>query len=521
MNKISKYIVIALCTIGFASCNKWLSDTSGDLLIPRSVTEFVPLLYGEGYPRSFNDDGAWIALMTDDIGMGFLEHTHDAEYVSFDAASGGEGRRAFRWDADIEEGITDMFWVRRYQNILGCNTIIVRLPHMLYTEAQVGLYHSLAARAYTLRAYNYFCLVNLYAMPWSPQNLNMPGVVIRTSPEITGEPIARSSIEEVYKLIEADLTLAEYHMARAEVSANRHFIGPQALMLLQTRVALFQEKWDDVIQVGERFLANNPAIRNLNAMGPENELGLGDAAFPFMFDLNNNPEIVFTFGNTNTSYNHLSTPTFNAGFGFRVSRPVPPGHPNYPSPNVPLMSLYEQDEYFDLRRLVYFRRNMPITGNVTTFHYHYPMKYKSSSAGYRENWRTVEVYLNVAEAHARRSSGVSEEAIELLNTLRINRIRTTTFKPKTAADFANKEALVQFIWDERRRELCFEEHHRWWDLRRQGMRQLEHREFVSNIEFDVYILPQGSPNWVLEIPRSEVLFNDRIVGNNRVYINPS
>ena len=520
MNKISKYIIICLCTLGLTSCNKWLSDTSGDLLIPRTVTEFIPILYGEGYPRSFNADGAWIALMTDDIEMGHLERAvAQLGAPGFDASSGGEGRRAFRWDADIEEGLIDNFWPQRYRNILGCNTIISQLPHMTYSEAQVGLYHSLAARAYTLRAYNYFCLVNVYARPWSTQNLNMPGVPLRKSPEISGDPLPRSTIGDVYKFIEEDLALAEYHMAKAEVSANKHFIGQQALLLLKTRVALFQEKWDDVIRIGEEFLKNNPAIRNLNALR-EDELGLTGATFPFMFDLAGNPEIVFTFGNASTSYNNLSDIAYYE-FGFKVSRPVDPGHPNYPAPNVPLMSLYEENEYFDLRRLAYFRRDeRDAIGNLTRFQYYYPMKYKSASNGYRENWRTVEVYLNVAEAYARRATGVSEEAIELVNALRANRIRTETFIVKTVSNFANKEALVQFIWDERRRELCFEEHHRWWDLRRQGMQELEHREFISTTEYEVYILPEGSPNWVLEIPRSESLINDRIVGNNRVQINP-
>ncbi|MCL2417034.1 MAG: RagB/SusD family nutrient uptake outer membrane protein [Bacteroidales bacterium] len=518
MKRVLKNTIIGLSMVSFASCNDWLMETSGDLLIPTSVLEFIPLLYNEGYPRTFANDLAWFVLMTDDVETGTLEKgpgqvsTDD----NFDFI-GGEGRHIFRWHVDIEERITDNFWAARYRNILGCNLIISRLPYMEFTEAQTGRFHHLAAQAYTLRALNYFWLINTYAVPWSPENLDMPGVIWVDSPEITRQPRPRSSIGFIYERIEEDLARAEYHMARAEVSTNRHLIGPAALMLLQTRVALFQEKWDDVIRVGEEFIRNFSAIRDLNNY-PEENFGLNTTTPTrlFMFDLANNPEIIFTFGGNRAIFPFLSPSFTMATFGFRASRPLSQTHPHYPSPNVPLMSLFTES---DLRRLAFFERDV-ITEEGRTYHYYLPMKFRSVSSGYAENWRTVEVFLNLAEAHARRATGVSTEAIDLLNRLRVNRIRTTDFAPLTPAHFPNRQTLINFIWDERRRELNFEEATRWWDLRRQGMLQLEHRLYTSTTDFEIYILPQGSNNWTLQIPRSELLHNNLIVGNPRDYIAP-
>ncbi|MFR7876304.1 MAG: RagB/SusD family nutrient uptake outer membrane protein [Butyricimonas paravirosa] len=45
-----------------------------------------------------------------------------------------------------------------------------------------------------------------------------------------------------------------------------------------------------------------------------------------------------------------------------------------------------------------------------------------------------------------------------------------TYQAKNVSDFASREDLIQFIWEERRRELCFEEAMRFWDMRRQGCR---------------------------------------------------
>ena len=519
MKRFLKNTIIGLCMINFMSCNDWLIETSGDLLIPTNILEFIPLLYHEAYPHTLSRDLEWFVLMTDDVETGALEkgvgqaaHDDNFEHLAV------RGRHAFRWHVDIEEQLTDNFWVGRYRNILGANIIISRLPYIEFTEAQTGRFHFLAAQAFTLRALNYFWLINTYAVPWSLENLDMPGVVWVESPEITRDPRARSTIGFIYERIEEDLASATYHMAKAEVSLNRHLIGPAALMLLQTRVALFQEKWDDVIQIGEEFIRNFSAIRDLNNY-PEESLGQAPppaSPRPFMFDLANNPEIIFTFGGNRAVFPYLSSSTTQSTFGFRTSRPLPQTHPHYPSPNVPLMSLFTES---DLRRLAFFEQDL-VTDEGRTYRYYLPMKFRPASSGYAENWRTVEVFLNLAEAHARNVPGVSAEAIELLNRLRVNRIRAADFAPLTPAHFPNRQTLINFIWEERRRELNFEEAMRWWDLRRQGMPQLEHRLYTSTTDFETYILPQGSNNWTLQIPRSELLHNNLMVGNPRNYIAP-
>ena len=58
--------------------------------------------------------------------------------------------------------------------------------------------------------------------------------------------------------------------------------------------------------------------------------------------------------------------------------------------------------------------------------------------------------------------GINAKAIGYLNALREKRINPYT--ALSLGDFTSNDALVQFCWDERRRELCFEECHRWWDV---------------------------------------------------------
>lgn len=92
------------------SCNDYLKEDSGDLLIPKSVTEYAAVLYSEGYPRTFNSDVNWYKLMTDDVEMGPLEiDPSNAGIVSEDGIDleVGEGLQAYRWDYNIEDKLVD------------------------------------------------------------------------------------------------------------------------------------------------------------------------------------------------------------------------------------------------------------------------------------------------------------------------------------------------------------------------------------------------------------------------------
>lgn len=273
MKKTLIFIGILLICLNQIACDAFLKEDSGDLLIPENVEDYVPVLYGEAYPKNFESDVNWIVLMTDDVELGSLDRDANEESAGvFDNLNMGYGEWAYTWKMNIEEKITDNNWDARYKNILGCNTIIDALPTMNCPVQDSGKYYSLASQAYALRAYHYFCLVNFYALPWSEENKDELGVIIRTTPQIQVQPRERSTIGEVYELINEDLKLAKKYAGKAEISANKHLISPTAIKLLTTRVALFQEDWDRVLEAGKEFLEENSFVLNLNDI-PENQFG--------------------------------------------------------------------------------------------------------------------------------------------------------------------------------------------------------------------------------------------------------
>ncbi len=122
--------------------------------------------------------------------------------------------------------------------------------------------------------------------------------------------------------------------------------------------------------------------------------------------------------------------------------------------------------------------------------------------------RSAEVYLNLSEAYARNSTPDNTKALQCLNFLRSKRL--TSYTSLTQGNFTTQQSLIDYIWLERRRELCFEEFHRWWDLRRTGQPSITH-SWLN----DTYVLAVHDLAYVLNFPKEELNFNTLLVENDR------
>ena len=143
-----------------------------------------------------------------------------------------------------------------------------------------------------------------------------------------------------------------------------------------------------------------------------------------------------------------------------------------------------------------------------------PIKFsRSPSSGTGEAWRVAEVYLNLAEAYVRDENEPDlGRAVELINEIRKNRI--VGYQDVRAEDY-DVTTFLPVIYEERRKELCFEETHRWWDLRRQGMPELKHVLISRGGVEETFMLERGDMGYVLEIPRKEREYNTAMELNRR------
>ena len=130
--------------------------------------------------------------------------------------------------------------------------------------------------------------------------------------------------------------------------------------------------------------------------------------------------------------------------------------------------------------------------------------------------RYAEAYLNIAEAYARK--GDANSATTQLKKFLASRHSTI----EGIQIPSSQKELVAFIMDERFREFCFEDHFRWFDLRR--MDESERPEITHTfkvmqnavlIRTETYHLLKNDPNYTLALPYKEKDNNPMIMDYDR------
>ena len=181
----------------------------------------------------------------------------------------------------------------------------------------------------------------------------------------------------------------------------------------------------------------------------------------------------------------------------------------------PSETLYNTYEKGDVRKYYFMRRNSK--GRVRYMkNRYYAETYLNfvpqitSDYGYSRVIRTEEMYLILAEAYAHKPDGLSA-AVGYLNTLREVKFRAEDFETygRLHAEDFTPQSLLETIWNERRREFCFEEH-RWFDLRRTTRPSIVHSGLNGSAT-----LQKDDPRYVLQIPQKELNVNPEIGANPR------
>lgn len=493
----------ASALIALTSCGDFLRDDSPDLLIPEDVAEYQAVLNGEGYPNTFTEEADFVQLMTDDVGVSPTSDSRSVLWEGDDEFALASGKGAFTWAQDIAfyDASYSSFYLKRYTNIMACNIIIENAETMKGDRAKVA---SCVAQAYALRALNYLWLVNLFGLPYNEQTAAADmGVVIRLKSDITRDQPARSTVKEVYDLINSDLDRSLELWKSASVSRNKYMLSERATQLLKSRVALYLGQWDEVISYGTMLSEANYDLYNISKIPQSEMTSVGSTGNYAFLDPSNNTENIFMFGGSTFDSNKFMPWIRSMKDAAFVPSQAKVGD---------LIPSYEEG---DQRIYAFFQQSLSESDGFHDYRFAPSKRYKFEV--YSQAFRTSEALLNVAEAYVQKGSESDKaEAVRLLNLLRKNRFTPETYKELTLADFPTTADLLQFVRDERRRELCFEDVHRWVDLRRYGMPRMVHTFYASkNAAPEVYVLEQGDRNYTLELPLEELDFNKVIQPTNR------
>lgn len=352
-------------------------------------------------------------------------------------------------------------WGAAYGAINDLNTILAGIDGLTNVPAnKKALQTQIKAEALALRGLAYFDIARVYGyepnrIPTTGTNANFnKSAVIRLTPT-TKVPEAnirnRATVVEVYTQIEKDLlaAIATFQsLALTSPPTNPFKVNESSTHAILGKVYLY---WGgkDAAAVTEFDKALAPAIAFAKLSNATNIVGdWRKSPHPeSLFELNyvQAAEVTGVTGSNDGLFTYTQ-PTGRNANGVATFGGQTVGNE--------LLALLETG---DARRGLIFNSSTATTATA----YNWTNKYSAVGGAYTDNVRVIryaDVLLMKAEALANQT--LYGDAALLVVQLRTNRGATTVGVPTTAA-------IVDYIQDERRRELFFEGH-RWFDLKRLG-----------------------------------------------------
>lgn len=504
------YILITGMLVGNASCKKFLEEKSLDEVKPATSQDLASLMAGEAYPYNTNL-GLVLNMITDDVS------SNGGQGIPTYQAVMRAGKPAFSWSKRMFEelllpdGLSSTTylnsWEIIYGRIAGCNVALDYADKVSGTDADRA---NMKGEALALRAYYYFQLVNMFGKPYNAPGVDpesSPGVPLKLVMTVNDELLKRNSVAEVYRQIETDLKDAAVLLRNYSKDKSVYKMNETAIYTLLSRVYLYQEKWDEVVEYANKALAKKSTLSQLSSFKSA-EIYLYNVNFNSstsrylhrIYDPAFSTEVIWAYRPTTTEDEWFKSgliPNYNA-----VNNP-----PYRVSPD--LLASYDSrpeaanDIYLaDLRARLYFSYTPTILQFIppsTVIRDFKPYGGGMGGAGLR----VAELYMNRAEAYTRKFMATGNDADRLaalndINTLRISRYDTR--KPYVAVSISDKDALYAFCKDERRREFPFDGH-RWFDLRRYGMPAISHEYAEQAGSTETFTLAQGDNRYTLPIPQ--------------------
>ena len=496
---ITNALLIALLMLPAFSCKKFLQTQSQNNDFLKTAQDLDELLVGGGYTPSFYGNGRthMLFIMDDDVEENPIPVLQPENIVETSHLSG-----YYNWqpnpyvysDGTQEDDQVSIF-TKVYKNLSTVNTVIFNVPLMRKTGEPDDILTRVDGEAHFLRALYYFLLVNTYGKPYNKASASTDyGVPLKTDPAIEAGFFSRATVQQVYDqmindLLQAEKDLEGYNKGSV-IRANQ-----AAVQALLSRIYLYTEEYEKAVAYADKVLAKSYQISDLNNFNFANN-----------FLQLSSPETIFNMGEDAINYLY---PVFGPClFTHDLSTTVD----SYRASD-DLLQSFETD---DLRPPVFFDqgdrpgqlyakvRGFDLSGNVSEIFM----------------IRLPEIYLNKAEALA--VLGRNDEAIKMLQELRKKRFSDTPSLPP-----AGGQPLVDFIREERRRELCFEGH-RWFDLRRYGVnskypfsKSIRHNSYAYNSAQASYLqgyyelkpYPQDAAAYVVPLHPFEIQFNRETLTN--------
>lgn len=493
--------------VSMAACSDFLEPNSKSEFVPKDAVSLNELLLGEAYLRNdktgFN---IFLGLLDDDIeATPYQDPAKNFEEDKF-LASFAWQPKMFEMMEKANSGHINIY-ERYYELILGANAVLDYLPEITDTQDNINI---VKAQAYALRGFYYFNLVNIFGAPYNSDStaLGVP-LKLQSGIEASDDYLKRKTVAEVYAQILSDLHAAEDTYLQLPESqrwkANSYRTNLPMVQLMLSRTYLYMENWKKASAYADSVM-KHPGLKlvDLNNVSTEGYDDNGKEIRNYLvYPTTKSSETIWSYGNVEDMFKWTCE-------GINSENSKGDTLHAYFQASKELKDLFDD---FDLRKERYIvktpqdsLRMMPFGKVVIGTTYYLP---KHGEGVFGRSLRLSEAYLNYAEAEARLGGDGIAKAADVLTKLRERRCDVEFDYEVSITD---ADELIEFIKEERRRELCFEGH-RWFDLRRWGMPEIKHIWHKSKTESLEYTLAEGDLMYTIPIPDEALEENPKLEQN--------
>ncbi len=466
--KLVKHILgISLITLSLVACSKKL-----DIEPEQSISDNAVFTSKAGAQAALNGVYSTAQLLEVFGAQPQIMGDFQADNVEF-VGSFPTLQEIFQYTTISTNATTSAWWQNHYRLILRANAVIDRVSGITETGFTDAQKKQMIAEAKFMRAITYFQLVNLFAQPVQINGGNALGVPLVLK-EFTGavEFPARSTVSQVHLQIKKDLeeSIADLPATYSAASDTRGRATKGSARALLSRLHLYRNEFTEASTYANDVITATPTYA---------------LAANYNFYDGNTAEDVFSIQMSNTD----NSRTGSGGWA-SYHRPGAAGGRGDCPFSASLEAAFAQEA--GDRRLVASAMGVAADGVNRRFTLKYPDAVNNVDNS--PLIRVTEMYLNRAEALAE-LNGINQTSLDLMNALR-TRAGLPTWMLTT---FTTKQAFVDAILNERRKELCFEGHRR-MDLLRKGRALRDSGPTAS-------ISKPGDNKVVLPIPQREVDIN--------------
>ncbi|WP_316815626.1 RagB/SusD family nutrient uptake outer membrane protein [Pedobacter nyackensis] len=474
MKKI--FITILIATVALSGCKKYLDIKPKGYSIPEFYDDYYKLLND---PSLYSVSAAYPNFLTDDVQSGLVGDVNLAsDYANY--APQKLKMYEFQHGALLESGEFDSFYEPAYEHIFVYNTVINNVEKVL--DGTETKRKQLKAEAQINRAFEYFNLVNAYAVHYDPATAATDlGVPLILTEDINVK-YTRNTVAEVYQLIKNDLEEALPNLGTTAPHKYRPTKGVGYAFL--SKLNLYMGNYTEALKNAEEALKLNSDLIDYSTYTTKagtwgRVIDNAAVAFPKIKD-NKENILVRPSGSSSSS---IFTEVYASE---------------------DLLATYKADlpnGAVDKRFSLFFLKDEANFGSkVISF------KDRVLWGAYVEfniGFSTPELYLIAAECEAR--VGSKDKALEHLNKLRTARIVGNV--PLVAA--TNDEAL-KIALNERRREMPYLGITRLVDLKRLNKDPRFAKTVTHKTETTTFTLPPNDLRYVLPIPPKVLALNPGI-----------